>query len=47
MDIFIPGQLLVMFFKVERDVLDFIELFPMGPVASLYSSIYPGYYVLT
>jgi len=26
MVIFVPGQLLVMFFKVERYVLDFIEL---------------------
>ncbi len=39
MVIFIPGQLLVMFFKVERDVLDFVELFPMGSATSLYSSI--------
>jgi len=39
MVIFIPGQLLVMFFKVERHVLDFVELFPMGSVAPLYSSI--------
>jgi hypothetical protein len=39
MVIFIAGQLLVMFFKVERDILHFIELFPMGPVATFYSTI--------
>ena len=39
MVIFIFSQLLVMFFKVERHVLDFVELFPVGPVATLHSTI--------
>jgi hypothetical protein len=35
----IAGQLLVMFFEVERHILDFIELFPVGSIASFHSTI--------
>jgi len=39
MVIFIFSQLLIVFPAVERDVLDFVELLPVGPVTPLHTSV--------
>jgi hypothetical protein len=39
MAIFILGKLLVVLSDIERDVLDFVKLFSMGPVTPLHPSV--------